>query len=43
MLSAAIWCLYFIGAAADIVEHYLKFIRSEIMKGRKDESNKIQE
>jgi len=36
MLSAAIWCLYFIGAAADIVEHYLKFIRSEIMKGKKD-------
>lgn len=35
VLSGLIWVLYFIGAAADICEHYLKFIKHEL-KGKKD-------
>ena len=33
VISGLIWSLYFIGAAADICEHYLKFIKQEL-KGK---------
>ena len=36
MLSALIWFLYFVGAAADVAEHYLKYLKNEISKGKKD-------
>ena len=29
MLSALIWFLYFVGAAADVAEHYLKYLKNE--------------
>ena len=35
MLSAAIWCLYFIGAAIDIAQSFFVMIKKE-MKGKKD-------
>ena len=36
MLSALIWFLYFVGATADVAEHYLKYLKNEISKGKKD-------